>query len=223
MGSEIIVGGQRYACAVPVVTWYESGLTFPGLPMRPGADLVVLHHTGGEGDARATHRTLCTRRGDDGKILGLSVQFFVSHQGIVHQYTDALARCVHAGPRGNKRGVGIEVQNRATDVRSERGITREILRETIHGVTTDRATLTAGQLRATLALTETLCRALGIPCVVPMRGPDVLSTLILDGELAGFRGVVGHLHLERAKIDPGLAVLRAIAARPRRGVDGAAE
>lgn len=223
MANEIIVGDKRFPCAVQVVTWYESQLGFPGLKTRDTKDLIVLHWTGSDNGAKECHRTLQTRRDKDGKLLGLSVQFFVDAKGLVHQFSDALTSAQHAGPRGNKRGVGIEIANRADANREVRGVVRALVKETINSKTTIRTTFTAAQVRSTLALVEALCGALSIPYAVPMAGADVFPNILSDAALAEFRGVCCHFHLEMRKQDAGLAILRSIAAKPMRGVDGAAE
>lgn len=224
MANEIIVGGKRFPCAVQVVTWYESKLAFPGLPMLSNADLITLHWTGGDGLAAKCHNTLRTRRDPDtGKLLNLSVHLFVDHRGLVHQFADALARCAHAGPRGNKRGPGIEISNRANPIRVENGITREVVRETVNGETTDRTTFTAPQIHSVLAILDTLCAALALPMVVPMRGNDVMPDTMSDDALAAFTGIVGHYCLERRKPDAGLAIMRHIVARSLRAQQAAPE
>lgn len=224
MANDVIVGGKAYRCQAEVVNWRVSGLHFAGLAMRERTDFIVAHWTGGEGDAKAAFTTMKTRADKKtGKSLNLSAHFYISAKGVVWQYCDASMRCSHAGPRGNKRSVGIEAANRATAVREEHGLVREVVRECVNGEVSDRTTFTAPQMRAYLALLETLCGAYNLPFAVPMNGADVNPNVVPDEFLATFRGVVGHFHLEKHKPDCGLALLRAIAAKPKRGQSGAAE
>lgn len=223
MPREIVVGGKTVPCDAEVVPWVASKLFFPGLVDRARTDFVVAHWTGSDGSAEQCFKTLKTRTGPDGKVLHLSAHFFVSHVGTVFQMADANKRCAHCGPRGNKQSVGIEASNRANPNRVNSGIVREVVRETINHETSERTTFTAPQQRSYLALLESLCLAYGLPFVVPMDGADVNPNVLSDEQLVRFRGVIGHFHLETKKQDCGLALLRAIAARPLRGIDGAAQ
>ena len=214
MVGEIVVGGVRHPVAVPVTTWHASGLGFPGLPMRDRAGLVVLCSTGIDSTAAMQHKALQTKRDKDtGKPLELSAHFHVDALGICTQYADALARCKGVGNIGNKRGCLIDLSNRSDPNRSVRGITRELVVDKINNETAVRTTFTAPQMRAALALIEGLCAALGIPCVVPMSGPHVIPHALPIAVIETFEGVVGRLHLDPRRYDPGLAVLRALAAK----------
>jgi hypothetical protein len=123
MANDVIIGGRFFKCAVPVITWHESKLGFPGLPMLDKPDIITAHWTGSDGLAAQCHNTLRTRRDKKtGQLLNLSVNFFCDHLGRVYQFADAMARTAHAGKRGNKRGPGIELSNRCTPIRVERGI-----------------------------------------------------------------------------------------------------
>jgi len=207
----VYVGGERRFVAAPVRTWRDGDVPgFPKLPHRRRTSAVVLHWTGGEGDAEQMHRVLVRRK--------LSVHFHIDHMGVITQFCDTEARCAHAGT-ANAYSIGIEIQNRANkvrEVREQKGITRELVTEQIHGVDVTHTTFTAEQTRSALALTDALCIAYSLPFRVPMQGGDVLATTLIEAELSVWSGVLGHLHLSRAKVDPGLALLRAIAARPLR-------
>jgi len=206
--------------------WTEHKLTFPGLPMRKETRAVLHHFTGGEGQEHQVHRTLTTRRNrDTGKLLGLSVQFFIRFDGAIFQFVDADTRCAHAGV-ANAWSVGVEIQNRATAAANVAGIRRQLVTEEIHGRTATRSTFTAAQVHSAIALTAALTEAYDVPWRLPMDGSDVLSTAMDPRDLATFRGILGHLHITTAKVDPGLALLRAMAAmqaRAQMGIAGPAQ
>jgi N-acetyl-anhydromuramyl-L-alanine amidase AmpD len=202
VSNAILIDGHPHYVGREVRVWTETGLEFPALGKRTETRAVVVHHTGGEGDAAQVHRVL--------KGRGLSVQFFIDHLGIIHQFTDASARASHAGT-ANGWSCGIEVQNRANANAVQRGIKREVVLERIHGKEAKRTTFLPEQVVSVLALVEVLCKAYGLPMEVPLTGSDVSATVIPNPAM--FRGVIGHLHLKATKVDPGLAILRAVAAR----------
>lgn len=225
--SYILVSGREVACDAPVILWEQSGLRFDALGKRTETRAVIIHHTGGVGMAPQVFRTLKTRTDKRGKLLGLSVHFCIEPNGNVYQFADADRRCAHAGSvddrngdgiqlSGNACSIGIEVVNPASMMASTRGIRRALVREEIHGVEQVATAFTAEQVASTLALTRTLCAAYGLPLEVAMDGEDVLSTVMPEHEFKNFRGVLGHLHLTTRKRDPGLAILRSIAALTRR-------
>lgn len=216
--THIIVGGKEVPCAAPVVTWVDHGLHFAGLGMRKTTTAVCLHHTGGAGMAPQVFRTLKTRK--------LSVHFTVEPNGTAYQFADCNAYCMHAGRIDDQDGdgfqasanavtVGIEFVNPATPTNTGKGIPRAIVREEIHGVDKVSTTLTAEQTATGLALVQSLCTAYGLPVQTAMAGQTVLSTVMSESDFRKFRGVLGHLHLTKRKVDPGLAILRAIAALTR--------
>ena len=222
----VIAGGREVLCDAPVVLWEQSGLYFPALGKRTETRCVVLHHTGGSGLAPQVHRTLKTRTNDRGKPLGLSVHFCVEPNGTVYQYCDADRRCAHAGSvddsdhdgiqfSGNACSIGVEVVNPASSIANTRGIRRTLVREEIHGAEQVATAFTSEQVASTVALTRSLCAAYGLPLDVPMDGADVLATVMPEREFRDFRGVCGHLHLTTRKRDPGLGILRAVAALSR--------
>jgi N-acetyl-anhydromuramyl-L-alanine amidase AmpD len=174
--------------------------------------------------------TLKTRRDKaTKKLLNLSVHFCVEPNGNVYQFCDADRRCAHAGSvddtdrdgfqlSGNACSVGIEVVNPASEMQVARGIRRALVREEIHGVEQVATAFTAEQTASTIALARSLCSAYGLPLDVPMDGENVLETVMPEHEFRTFRGVCGHLNLTTRKRDPGLAILRAIAALSRKPV-----
>jgi N-acetyl-anhydromuramyl-L-alanine amidase AmpD len=150
----------------------------------------------------------------------------VEPDGTIWQLADASLRCAHAGT-ANGWSIGVEIVNPALTRQQQGDARRQVVVENIHGRDVVATTFTAEQMHATLVLTEALCRAYGLPLVVPLNETaDVASTVLPGPLLAHWRGVLGHLHLKAAKRDPGLAVLRAISALGPRtiiGLDGAAQ
>lgn len=224
----IMVSGREVPCDAPVILWEQSGLCFDGLGKRSTTTCVVLHHTGGTNLAPGVMHTLKTRRDRvTGKTLNLSVHFCIEPNGNVYQYCDADRRCAHAGSvddtnrdglqiSGNACSVGIEVVNPASEMPVVRGIRRALVREEIHGIEKVATSFTSEQVDSTLELSRSLCAAFGLPLDVPMDGDDVLSTVMPEVEFKAYRGVCGHLNLTTMKRDPGLAILRSIAALTRR-------
>jgi hypothetical protein len=214
---EIVVNRLRHPCDVPVVSSAISGLSFPNLPMRESASLIVLSVSGTDDNGPAHHKRLRARLDKQtGKPLGLSCAFHIDHRGIAHQFADALSRTTGAGNIGNKRGVLLTLSNRFDPVRTNHGVKRNTVIEELNGESSLRTMLTAPQMKSALALVDALCDALSIPCVVPMRGAHVLTKALPPAELEAFRGVVGMFHLDARRADPGAYVLRALAAKDLR-------
>lgn len=222
---EILVGGLAHPCAISVESFHASGLRFEGLPMREVADFVVLDWTGNDFLAPQAFKTIRDRRDkQSGESLKQSVHFFVDHLGRAYQHADALSRVSPGIKRtATRRGVCITVSNRADANRSVRGIVRELVKEQVNDELTVRTAFTAPQVRSTVALVEALCSALQIPVTVPRNGAHVIDSALPELFLESFRGVLGAFHLDSRRQGPGLSIMRAIAARPMRGVDGAAE
>lgn len=223
----ILVSGKEVACDAPVILWEQSGLRFEALGKRTETRCVVVHHTGGVGMAPQVFRTLKTRTDKRGKLLNLSVHFCVEPNGNVYQFADSDRRCAHAGSvddldgdglqlSGNACSIGIEVVNPASSIASTRGIRRSLVREEIHGVEQVATAFTSEQTASTIALCRSLCAAYGLPLETAMDDQDVLATVMPENEFKTFRGVCGHLNLTTSKRDPGLAILRSIAALSRR-------
>ncbi len=196
----ILVDGREVACEADVRA--DSHLKFTALNRRTETRAFCVHHTGGLGLAKQVFRTLTER--------ALSVHFCVEPDGTIWQYADAALRCSHAGT-ANSWTIGVEVVNHAGRKRigAEK---RPLLIERIHGRDITHVGFTVEQMTATLALAKAVCGAYGLPFEVPMDGHDVASTVLSDEAMKTFRGVIGHLHVKETKTDPGLAILRAIAA-----------
>lgn len=212
----ILVQGRPVPCAARVVR--DPSMSFSSLGRRTQTDLVVCHWTGGEGGAEQVHRVL--------KGKGYSVHFLIDADGVITQYCDADRLCSHASGL-NARAVGIEIANRA-DGEANRVPKRPLLREKIRGRDVVYTSFLPAQVHACMALCASLCEAYGLPLDVPRdEHGDVLAREWLPRERDAYRGVCGHLHWSpKGKTDPGLALLRAIAAFPARlaqGIGGPAE
>jgi N-acetyl-anhydromuramyl-L-alanine amidase AmpD len=199
----IIVRGDDVPCDAEVRTWIDTGYAF-ALPERRETHAIVNHWTGAENTADVLYTNLTRSR--------KSVHFAIDALGIVWQFCDAQAFCAHA--RGvNAWTVGIEIINRADAKVAARGVERALLLEEIHGQRVRYRAFTPEQTRSAVALNVSLCSAYGLPIAVPMVDSTVIAEQLPAHELDGYRGVLGHLHVNQKKRDPGLALLRAIHAR----------
>lgn len=207
----IIVKGKAVRCAAPVHSWRDTGFHFLGITPRLKTRFVVNHWTASENSAADVYRHMAGHLSETGKAQPLSVHFIVDQAGAVYQCADADIRCAHAKERGgNTEGVGIEFINRGDGRAPEKGVLREPRTETIHGATVRYGAMTEAQEAAAIALNRALCTAYGLPMVCPLKGADIYPTVLPPPLLARFRGVLGHLHLDYGKRDPGLDLLRAI-------------
>jgi N-acetyl-anhydromuramyl-L-alanine amidase AmpD len=209
----LIVGGREVACGAPVSEWLTTGIAFRGLPARKKTTKIVLHWTGGLGDAQQVHDTLTER--------GLSVHFCVDAAGRIWQYCDASSLCAHAGrlddgvTSANLDTIGIEIVNHAGH--EQRGVERPMVTEQIQGRRLTHTDFLPAQIVSALALCEALCAAYGLPMDVPMQSGVLATRALLRAAWERHRGVVGHYHARSAKSDPGLAILQAIAHQQRVG------
>lgn len=201
----VICGGARVSCPLPVILWGESGLSFQERPRRKATRVVCLHWTGGEGDAAKVHHVLTTRK--------TSVQFFIDAAGVIWQFCDADRECVHA-PGWNKTGIGIELQNRGSDltVKLPKGLSRSIVRERIHGRMLSYSDFTPLQVVSAVTLVRVLCGAFKLPVQVPVDDAGkVITRGLLPDQMARFSGVCGHYQsFGSNRDDPGPRLLRLI-------------
>lgn len=222
----LIAGGKELATECRVKHWRATGLEFAGLRRRQETRHLVHHWTGGSRPGPQVFDVLKQRR--------LSVHLCVDPDGTVWQFCDLDRRCSHAGTlddwdkdghelSANAWSIGIEAVNPAAPRAPLKGVQRAVVREVIHGQAQDATTFTAAQTRALLELTQVICARYELPLAVPMESGDVLARVLTEPEFEAFYGVLGHFHLTKAKRDPGLALMRAVAALPLRGKDGAAE
>ncbi len=192
----IIVSGRAVPIDAPVRVWHDTELGFPALGARTETRAVGLHWTGGYGGGPQVHRTLRAR--------GLSVQFCIDVDGVIWQYADASARAAHIG-LANGWSVGVEICNPA----SSKALGREIYIEKVHGKSFKCSYYHPGQVASIYALVSTLCRAYGLPYEAPSS-----TTVLTPAELKTVRGVIGHFHVTRRKIDPGARLLRDLGLTP---------
>ena len=215
MGSIVCAGTLVDVPDRNVRTWrFEPKLGFVRMRERKVTRAIVVHFTGGIGDHTQVFRTLTER--------GLSVHFVVDADGLIFQHCDTRWEAQHC-KGANDFSIGIEVVCPGFPPSSHEQPPRTIVKETIHGIDRELTAFYPTQTESVLALVDALCTHYAIPMRVPMRGTDVESTVVPDALLATWRGVLGHNQVSCAKVDPGLSILRAIAAYPLRGKDGAAQ
>jgi N-acetyl-anhydromuramyl-L-alanine amidase AmpD len=205
----LVADGKEVPCSVPVSDWFAHGMAFCKLPRRRTTSKIVLHWTGGTGDAQRVFDSLTER--------GLSAHFFIDAAGKVWQYCDAHALCSHAGrlddgvTSANIDTVGIEIANHARE--TQRGIERPMTAERINGRQMLHADFLPSQVEAAVALCRALCDAYQLPMAAPTKhrdGDAILDRAMLRPQWERFRGVVGHLHARSTKSDPGLSILHAV-------------
>lgn len=222
----LIFGGEALPCRAHVIDWRAHGKRFtPGMPhigkrtrgRRP--QVLVTHWTGGERPNEDIYRTLRKR--------GYGVEFTMDAHGHIWQHADPYeVYTAHAGGF-NLYSFGLEMQNqglyphpawsKATQVRMDKRFNRGRERVTIRGREHSVCAFTLDQIEAYLDFCDALADAEIIPRRVPLRprkmviydpGGDVkvglLNTNRLPPEKAKkFKGVCGHFHVHRSKVDPG--------------------
>ncbi len=152
--------------------------------------LIVLHWTGGEGHPLQMFETLAKRE--------LSVHFCIAANGDIYQFNDpGFSTTFHAGPV-NDRSIGIEMVNYGF---RDDGTTPRPLRERetqeVHGRAVQAAEFFPAQMLSMMALLDTLTDVYDIPREFPFQTTNVQN-------IRAFKGVCGHFHITRRKIDPGL-------------------
>lgn len=201
----LIVAENYKSVSFPVVTWDEfGGMSFKGQAgWRRRADsfgkvnLLVLHWDACISSHQCFH-TLLSRN--------LSVHLMVDGDGTVYQALDlAMATAYHAG-NFNGRSIGIEIQN---PVFQKYNHTQKPLRPAVsepkvhsNGRPWDHLDFHDIQKKRVVELVEVICEWFNIPRVLPMNGEQVSRHLAPPR----FKGVCGHYHLSKNKIDPGLSL-----------------
>jgi hypothetical protein len=208
---EIVAHGKAYRCLAPVRTWSATGMHFLTRMRLAETRWIVNHWTGAENSAEQCFDNMRRHVDKDGKPEPLSVHFIVDQLGEVYQCADVAARCSHARENGgNSWGVGIEIINRGHGTTPSKGFERPRRTERIHRREVTYGEFYPAQISSVIALNAALCAALELPLRVPMKDGDVYPTVLPPGYLGAYRGVLGHLHLDRGKPDPGLELLRRI-------------
>lgn len=174
--------------------WWTSA--DPGTRPRkiPRVESVVLHHTGGEGNAIAVYNTLKRRK--------LSCHLYIDQGGHIWQYADLLSTVTYHAGFMNGESIGIEIANRGRAPEqknwSRGGYTAEV-----NGHAYNFLRFYPAQVAAADSLCKWLCEEFGIPFRFPMDDEGAIRTTTMDRkELDSYRGLLGHLHVSKRKIDP---------------------
>ncbi len=207
---EIVIGGEAVPCAADVIHWSDSGLEVKrwqgSRPRRMDIDLMVLHWTGGEGDAFRVARTLRDRR--------LGVEFIIDGEGVVFQCCDPVELDTFDVGKYNRRSLGVEIVSygfRDTDDTPRRGRDRKTYVTQLRGRRRFFASFRQQQTCAMVALCDAVCTGLDIPRRVPREQDGSHADRTLHPrELEDYSGVVGHYHLSGHKSDPGTEPFRVL-------------
>lgn len=223
--SGIILGGNRYECRAPVLTWEETGLAFKlgrGTRRRTEEiDLFVWHWTGGENEPPTMFRVLENRK--------LGVEFAITREettpgyATIYQFADPLILDTFDAGYVNRVSMGCEVINfgfrrwKNLGRIPKRGRDRERYTTEWNGRKKTYARFYPHQLHSVLALADAVCES-GVTNIekrVPremrevngiyrVADEDQLITRVMSrDELLDFRGHVGHNHVSKRKSDPG--------------------
>lgn len=167
-------------------------------------DTIVLHWTGGEGDVKQVQRTLRER--------GCSVHYFVDREGICWQFVPDDLVAKHASGV-NDHSIGIEIANYGMrdnpDQVPARGRNRVVRPMRWNGSEYRVADFYPVQVEAVIRkVIELIDRHPTVPrtvCVAESKQKPIPA------------GVIGHCHCSTSgKLDPGLYLLREVAAALRR-------
>ena len=229
VGDEIIVAGRAVPAGTRVISWKGAGgldayrtaqIDEMGTPLSYGArrnrdgqpitagdlealrgtvEQIVLHYDG-IGDSRECFEHLAERQ--------LSAHFLVDIDGTIYQTLDLQERAYHATV-ANNRSIGIEIANLGAFPAAEADTAelRDPVRGAVHGIELAQSHFTSAQYTALAKLIDALCRTFPrIERRVPRdANGDVVMSKLPDDELANFRGILGHFHIQENKVDPGPA------------------
>jgi N-acetyl-anhydromuramyl-L-alanine amidase AmpD len=215
----IVAGGRLIDCEAQIevdqnVMWWKPPR---GCSARvTGPRVIVLHHTAGERDPRGVHNTLVSRK-SVAAPWGLSVHFVIGADGTIWQMADARStKTLHAG-RANAWSVGVEIVNRGAPPALATA-PRETYSDRIHGIPFDYLRFHPAQVGAAYTLCRALCEVLEIPYRFPTESGAVTRGIMGESEIKTYRGILGHYHVSRGKVDPSphlLDELHAKASLPR--------
>lgn len=117
----------------------------------------------------------------------LNVQLSLGRDGVFSQFCDLNKRCVHAN-EANDSYLGIEICS-------------------------DGKSYTREQVTSLLAGLRTILGAYGLPWQVPTRNGQLVTGVLTGAEFNAFRGILGHYMVSNEKTDPGVPLMRAVAAQ----------
>lgn len=164
---------------------------------------IVLHWTGGEGNAARVERTLRRR--------GLGYHYVIENTGRVVQIIQDEFAAYHCG-RENGWSIGVALVGygyrwpASRRWRTPRG-PRDVYETCVHGRRVYLADFFQAQKEAAFRLVEDLVAEHGIERRVPV------TDCVLDPtEARVFSGVLGHYHINARKLDPGPRLIREVAA-----------
>jgi hypothetical protein len=215
---DIILGGGKYECRAPVLTWHDHGLEFKAgkgsrrRHPKQSIELLVYHWTGGENPPPTMFRVLEKR--------ALGIEFAIAaNDGIdgyatLWQFCDPLLVDTFDAGYVNRRSIGVEIVNygyrRLLRRVPRAGRSRDVYFTEWNGRTRKFARFHPAQLNTAHALAETIINSevTGVLRRLPRDGDsrvgDVLRRTMKRSEVDAYAGgVIGHNHLSSGKSDPG--------------------
>jgi len=174
--------------------------------LRDHISQLVLHFDGCV-NSRSCFKSMHNRPRPSGEGCGLSAHFMIDADGTIYQTLDLVERAYHA-EEANSDSIGVEICNRGRVDRSEwpklpaEYRSRPTKHVVINGEDHEAYDFRPEQYQAIVALTRTLLRLFPkIKPVIPeQNGKPIMDTL---ADPLSFAGIMGHLHIERKKWDPG--------------------
>lgn len=190
----ITISGKPVGCASPVRNIETHGMQFkPGAGARKrlaSPNLIVLHHTGGEGDAAGVYRVLQER--------GLGIEYVIGRTGIIWEMADPAKVDTFDAGNVNARSVGIEIISCGLAPLPKTAQDRGTYEARVNGHAFTFAKYYEAQLKAVADLCDSLTTGLRIPRIYATT-PGLMAPAVL----ALFRGVIGHYQCSAIKNDPG--------------------
>ena len=222
-GRVIVACGRTFYAGVPVVSWMEpddpgkarhqpgrkergeGGRVFVEAEsgdverLREVVDQLVLHYDAA-GSSRRCLEIL--------KERGLSVHFLVDVDGTIYQALDLRDQAWHA-TIANARSIGVEIANLGAYPPGSPEIAKAgaKLRGEAQGRELEQPAFTRAQYESLAKLAAALCAIFPRIELDAPRGADgrVRTSVIAEEEWSSYRGILGHLHVQANKSDPGPA------------------
>ena len=174
--------------------------------LRDRISQLVLHFDGCV-NSRSCFKSMHNRPRPSGEGCGLSAHFMIDADGTIYQTLDLIERAYHA-EEANSGSIGVEICNRGRVDRGEwpklpaEYRTRPTKHVVINGEDHEAYDFRPEQYQAIVALTRALLRLFPKirPVIPEENGKPIMDTL---AEPLSFAGIMGHLHIERKKWDPG--------------------